>query len=304
MTQTSITYNDLWAGERITFQTTDNAETGTGHFRTRVRTGIVKSIGPKAATVVNLPGTPTWRAIIRKAAWDVRQVRREEPTPREIDTALAAIYKRRTEANRALARAIDEAHRTVGDRRTLGTRRNCVSQWKRSDEDVEGDIHKLAISEAPKPWALYDPAKTSARINEARAELARCDNEQRPLDAVYDASPWSRFFLVTSSDGHIHRSMHCPSCRATTEYGWLPELSGLTEADAVAAHGQLLCSVCFPAAPVEWTAGRPKAPSCRGVPDPNVKSVRTGMNTYHRCTCGYVALVRADGSLRKHKPEK
>ena len=57
--------------------------------------------------------------------------------------------------------------------------------------------------------------------------------------------------------------MHCPTCnRQTSEptrFAWLPELSGLTERDAVEAHGAILCTVCFPSAPVEWTGGISKA---------------------------------------------
>src|SRR5271166_137679 len=47
-------------------------------------------------------------------------------------------------------------------------------------------------------------------------------------DAIEEAESeytgWSRFFLVTSSQGHIHSSMRCSSCFQTTTYGWLPEL--------------------------------------------------------------------------------
>jgi hypothetical protein len=64
---------------------------------------------------------------------------------------------------------------------------------------------------------------------------------------------WSRFFLV--SGGHIHHSTHCHTIRLTTQVGWLPDLSGLTEAEAVEEHGEILCSHCFPHAPVAWTNG-------------------------------------------------
>lgn len=70
---------------------------------------------------------------------------------------------------------------------------------------------------------------------------------------------WSRFFLVTNVNGHIHSSMACSTCFPTTEFAWLPTLSGLTEADAVAEQGEILCSVCFPSAPVAWTNGVSKA---------------------------------------------
>jgi hypothetical protein len=65
---------------------------------------------------------------------------------------------------------------------------------------------------------------------------------------------WSRFFMVP--DGHIHSSMGCPTCNKmgnSTRFNWLPQLSGLGEADAVAEHGAVLCTVCFPSAPVEYT---------------------------------------------------
>jgi len=74
------------------------------------------------------------------------------------------------------------------------------------------------------------------------------------LEAEYTG--WSRFFLVTSSAGHIHSSMHCSTCRPTTTYGWLPELSGKDADTAVAELGPTLCSVCYPDAPTEWTTGR------------------------------------------------
>lgn len=92
-------------------------------------------------------------------------------------------------------------------------------------------------------------------------EIDRATNVQAAMSAARDAylaaeadyEGWSRFFLVNA--GHIHRSMSCSSCnkgRSATVFTWLPELSGLTEADAVAAHGAHLCTVCFPTAPTEW----------------------------------------------------
>lgn len=74
------------------------------------------------------------------------------------------------------------------------------------------------------------------------------------LDRLYTG--WSRFFLVTSSTGHVHSSTECHTCRDTTTYGWLPELSGESEADAVTKLGAVLCSVCFASAPVEHQGGK------------------------------------------------
>lgn len=94
---------------------------------------------------------------------------------------------------------------------------------------------------------------TLDKLDEIEVELNEAISDYERLESAYTG--WSRFFLVTSSRGHIHSSMSCSTCRPTTTYGWLPELSGLTEAEAVNDHGPALCSVCFPSAPVEWVGG-------------------------------------------------
>lgn len=97
------------------------------------------------------------------------------------------------------------------------------------------------------------PADVFAAITEQQAIIAALHDEAAPLNALYAEHRWSRFFLVTNDNGHIHSSMHCSTCYITTMFAWLPALSDQTEAEAVAAHGGILCSVCFPTAPTEWT---------------------------------------------------
>lgn len=62
---------------------------------------------------------------------------------------------------------------------------------------------------------------------------------------------WNRYFLVTSSAGHVHRSMRCSTCHLTTTFAPVVDLSGLDDATAVEALGDSLCTVCFPEAPVK-----------------------------------------------------
>ena len=95
-------------------------------------------------------------------------------------------------------------------------------------------------------------AKTAEAIEVAAAA------RQALTEAEADYRGWSRFFLVQNTNGHIHSSLHCSTCRWDTDFAWLPELSGLTEVDAVAEYGEILCSICFPSAPVEWTTGTNK----------------------------------------------
>ena len=104
------------------------------------------------------------------------------------------------------------------------------------------------------PREADEPARVLGARDELEAELAGIENEIFALEATYTG--WSRFFLVTSSAGHVHSSMHCSTCYAQTRYGWLPQYSGHTEDEAVAELGPTLCTVCFPSAPVEYTLGK------------------------------------------------
>lgn len=88
-----------------------------------------------------------------------------------------------------------------------------------------------------------------------------------------DYAGWSRFFLVTNTGGHIHRDMSCSTCFPTTQYAWLYELSGMTEAEAVEEYGEILCSVCFPSAPVEWTNGENKKDRARKDAEAALKAI-------------------------------
>lgn len=93
--------------------------------------------------------------------------------------------------------------------------------------------------------AAYEDA--ASRLEDARLAVEEVESE-------YASRPWSRYWLVTTSDGHIHASTGCCTCnkgRSPTGFALVPYLSGSTPADAVADLGPALCSVCFPEAPVE-----------------------------------------------------
>lgn len=94
-------------------------------------------------------------------------------------------------------------------------------------------------------------------------EIARCQAENAKLDIEYTAlqaeilnlnaqyTGWTRAFLVSNGNGHVHRSMNCSTCFATTNFLWLPEWSGKDEAEIIDAAGSSACTVCYPDAPVE-----------------------------------------------------
>jgi len=88
----------------------------------------------------------------------------------------------------------------------------------------------------------YDTAVAAAA--EARAAVAA-------HETFYTG--WNRFFLVVTSNGHVHKNMDCNTCYPTTGFAPLPGLAGATEAEAVALVGPALCTVCFPLAPTDTT---------------------------------------------------
>jgi hypothetical protein len=74
-------------------------------------------------------------------------------------------------------------------------------------------------------------------------------------DEQWNARQWNRYFLVCSSNGHIHSSTSCHTCnkgKSATQFALVPSLSGTSIEQAVAKLGAGLCSVCFPEAPVEY----------------------------------------------------
>jgi hypothetical protein len=218
-------------------------------------------------------------------------------TPQDIDTELANLARTLARAEHNVSAAFEGLHYAIGER---PSRKRGAPKW--------GTTHAQAVA-----TALTMPADTTyggvtaslAALKNTRSVLRSVQEEIAPLDAEYDRRPWSRFFLVQNTGGHIHRTMSCATCYPTTSFGWLPDLSGMTEADAVAAHGPLLCSVCYPSAPVEWTLGKPKSPRCDGAGRDADRSTvtRHGMRVYGDCReCGVRGQLTPNGFVRAHKP--
>ena len=195
-------------------------------------------------------------------------------TPKETDLALAEIWKQiYTVRTRIGYNATDLLHGAGAKFYYRGRRRvtdmtdaealqivtakvAAGAEWKATHTVVEADGYE-STDWADFPGVSYELdqlARSLASREEYAAALARLIEARDALEATYTG--WSRFFLVTSSAGHVHSSMSCSTCRPTTTYGWLPELSDTSEADAVGELGPTLCSVCFPSAPTEWTAGK------------------------------------------------
>ncbi len=177
--------------------------------------------------------------------------------PKEHDEAQAARHHELAKLQQKAGWKEDSIMRLAGFRRGYASR----SQWfardlsgpPRTFEDALGvleamDQDKRDLTAGTTPGqALREHGEIQEAIAAALSDIAEAEQ-------LYTG--WSRYFLVTSSSGHIHSSLHCSTCRPTTTFGWLPELSGRDEAQAVDACGPTLCSVCFPEAPLDWRAGK------------------------------------------------
>jgi hypothetical protein len=104
-------------------------------------------------------------------------------------------------------------------------------------------------------------AREMAAENERCAEIIATIDEARAIRAAGDAEytargGWNRYFMVTSSSGHIHSSMGCSTChkgKQDTTFALVADLSDADASEAVEVFGAALCSVCYPEAPVEFT---------------------------------------------------
>jgi hypothetical protein len=151
-------------------------------------------------------------------------------------------------------------------------------------------VDRLAAAQA----SLSRRPSDSLYIDMVASAEAEYDEAKAAFDAANEKyGGWSRFFLVQNTNGHIHSSMHCSTCYSTTPFGWLPDLSGLTEAEAVEEWGGILCSVCFPSAPVDWTNGVNKR-------DAEQKAVHKALLAIERSPEGKKAK-NAASDLRSHQ---
>jgi hypothetical protein len=200
-----------------------------------------------------------------------------------------------------------------------------IAAARAADEQIAAawaEYYKVATQLATAKTSLKDATKRMARASynresyqedvsyyEARVEKLQAEAKDLRTIAVelnqdlYKG--WTRFFLVK----HIHSSQYCSSFRPTTQVGWLPNLSGQTEAEAVAEHGAILCTICYPTAPVAWTEGKKEDGICAGSgqyynadkPTGRERSYYSPTGTCSTCDKTVGLTARNSTRVRKHK---
>lgn len=168
----------------------------------------------------------------------------------QIDTQLAELHTAAAKQDQKLASVHAQLVTTLSkgmsydERRFFAANSTLQQLINKAESMTEDGAPAYVLS------SIDDAFETIRTIQAAQAEIFAQITE---LNGQYTG--WSRFFLVNNNNGHIHSSMHCSTCQITTSFSWLPSVSGKTEADAVEEFGYILCSVCYPSAPVSWTDG-------------------------------------------------
>ena len=159
--------------------------------------------------------------------------------------------------------------------------------------------YQQGIDQAEKDIAYYNDLAEGLMPEAHTRKKAAQDYDA----ANYDG--WTRFFLVK----HIHNTMYCPSFRPSTRVGWLPDVSGLTEVEAVKEHGETLCTKCFPSAPVELTVKPLDETTCPGSGKHFNNDHLTGRERSYFSPAGHCSVcdqwvgltARYSANVRKHK---
>jgi hypothetical protein len=145
-------------------------------------------------------------------------------TPVEIDTELSEIFQRYYVA---------------------------MDRLDRIQKDAEYTAKRVARQANPSKYDQDALAAAEARVEAAQEAASAIYAETAPYNTEYESRPWTRAWKVTNVGGHIHSDMACSTCYASTKFAWLPQVSGMPEAEIVELAAAAACTVCYPTAPVD-----------------------------------------------------
>lgn len=168
-------------------------------------------------------------------------------TPSEVDNILVAAT---LESDRAAQ--LIEAHTKNNTQREakLTEFGKLLNDELTSDIDRNYWVKRLAQIQSDFDNAAEQIDELMPKYASAEVKISQCNDEFNRRGG------WTRYWIVVNSNGHIHSTMNCTTCFATTQFAWLPNLSGSTDAEVVELAGMSACTICFPDAPVD-TRNRP-----------------------------------------------
>jgi hypothetical protein len=129
---------------------------------------------------------------------------------------------------------------------------------------LQGQLGQLHAMRDRAHRMLTAQYSTESERDEARAAYGEANGKISVLGSmIYGLESeygrrggWARYFVVDNNNGHLHTHTRCQNTYDTTEWVWMPGMSGMTKAEAVAEGGKLTCLSCFPEFREEIEAGR------------------------------------------------
>lgn len=179
------------------------------------------------------------------------------------DTQSAQWYEDRWVTNQNRLMTAEHLHHLNGEQRGYGNRgrgeyandiKDTIAELQQRIREAEdtGEIRLLGL----RNWTtVSDATSYLVKYDEQSLEVARLNGLLAEADERYEQFGWNRAFLVlTNGQGHVHKSMRCPTCYATTRFNWVTHYSGSSEEQIVTDAGERACTVCYPSAPVDVLA--------------------------------------------------
>jgi hypothetical protein len=173
--------------------------------------------------------------------------------PVEVDGSLAELYQHLYHAqdDRSRAEALQKQYQRYID--DEGRRRDSALARAQANNGPQTQIDAINSSYEYTAKRYSDEvAKFQQQMDTADAKIEAVTAEIQPYEDEYERrGRWTRAFLVTNGNGHVHKNMNCSTCRPTTRFAWLTEYSDHKEGEIVEDAGERACTVCYPSAPVD-----------------------------------------------------
>lgn len=171
---------------------------------------------------------------------------------KEADRVLNELMHQTSVKRQYVGYAIDTVRRLV-DRETGWGRQRA---WGKTVEQAIAEVTERAATPDPeKPWIQREAQAALDKLAAARAELDAARAAEHAQDQLwYDHGMWPRYSVVPG--GHIHTEYReCHTLRPTTTVLWAYQASGDSVDEAIEVYGTVLCTHCYPDAPVEKCGG-------------------------------------------------
>lgn len=205
---------------------------------------------------------PAWAVSqYTRNALDALPAQADETTPPPvIDEAICRLSLEARRLSNEIGNTVDALHIAFGERKSHTTG-NSRGQWPTSTGEIT-DRARAADPSTPNadPYAqMHYPTigDILTAMDGYAAQISEIGDVIGPLAELYRVHQWSRVYLVANDNGHVHRHTHCRTCYDTTEFHWITDLSGATDAEVIELSGERTCLVCFPEVRAEILVGRP-----------------------------------------------